>query len=436
MKILYLSPSANLGGAERVLLSMSAVLRRRFAHLDLHVLTLGTGPLNLLLEEQGIDTIALTIPESLASLGDSPGQGAGRTMRLMCRALAAIPGIWQVRQRLRQIVADLRPDLLHSNGIKTHVLSYLAGIDRIPTLWHVHDFYGARLLAARLLTRAARRVRGAVAVSQAVAADFACHVGSAPLTVIPNAIDVERFRPQSRDGSVLDRLAQLPPSPPETVRIGLVATYARWKGHDIFLQAAAEIVRTRLAQPVRFYVIGGPVYQTQGSQFQEQELRTQARELGLQDAVGFIGFQQRPELIYPALDVVVHASTRPEPFGLTIVEAMACGCAVIATRAGGAAEIIDDGYNALGVPPGDIPALMRALRALLSDTTLRARLGAQARQAALLRFDQDRLATPLWNLYRQTVADPPAQPTEWHTNENVSLQGIFPIGGDRATDPS
>lgn len=58
-----------------------------------------------------------------------------------------------------------------------------------------------------------------------------------------------------------------------------------------------------------------------------------------------------------ALDIVVHASTQPEPFGLVIAEAMACGRAVIASQAGGAAEIIDPGENALGLPPGDAAVL-------------------------------------------------------------------------------
>jgi len=90
-------------------------------------------------------------------------------------------------------------------------------------------------------------------------------------------------------------------------------------------------------RPARFYVIGGPVYLTHGSQVSRGELENHCQMLGLDGWVGLIGFQQDPAEIYPALDVVVHASTRPEPFGLTVVEAMACGRAVIATEAGGAA---------------------------------------------------------------------------------------------------
>ena len=67
------------------------------------------------------------------------------------------------------------------------------------------------------------------------------------------------------------------------------------------------------------------------------------------DSVGFVPFVEDPVPVYRALDVVLHASTQPEPFGLTVVEAMACGRAVVVSAAGGAAELFTDGVDALGV---------------------------------------------------------------------------------------
>src|SRR4051812_6736193 len=72
---------------------------------------------------------------------------------------------------------------------------------------------------------------------------------------------------------------------------------------------------------------------------------------------GFVPFQARVEAVYRALDVVVHASTRPEPFGLTIAEAMACGRPLVAARAGGAAELFEDEVEALGLPEVSAGAL-------------------------------------------------------------------------------
>jgi glycosyltransferase involved in cell wall biosynthesis len=410
MNVLFLSPSASLGGAERVLLSLLSVIRGQYPQLHLHVLTLGHGPLSRVLATQGIDCTELDVPKSLECLGDSPSSlRAGRIgkLLLLAQALWSVPGFWLFLRRFRRAVRACQPALIHSNGIKTHLLARLARIDDIPVLWHVHDFYGARPLASPLLAWASGRMRGAIAISQAVAEDFQRGVGPRPVTVIPNAIDVERFRPRQLDGGGLDRLAGMMPPPPGTVRVGLLATYARWKGQDVFLQAAAALLRAVPRAPAaRFYVIGGPIYQTQGSQFHEAELRATVHALGLSPHVGFIGFQEKPEDIYPALDIVVHASTQPEPFGLTIVEAMACGRAVIAARAGGAAEIIEHDRDALGVPPGDVAALAGAIQSLLCNPAQRQRLGAEARRTALARFDQVRLGAQLVAVYEKAVGCP------------------------------
>jgi glycosyltransferase involved in cell wall biosynthesis len=405
MTVLFLSPSASLGGAERVLLTMTAALKRQHPSVRLHVLTLEAGPLTTLLEDQGVGVTCLPLPEPLARLGDSQlALGASQRFPLGLHGALALPSLCGYLRRLRATVKRLRPTLIHSNGIKTHLLTHAAGLDAGPLLWHVHDFYGARRLARRLLSWAVKRLGAAIAISTAVAADFRAIAGSRPVIVVPNAIDTSHFRPRPVHADRLDRLAGLPPAPPGLLRVGLVATYARWKGHDVFLRAAAAVLGRRPERPVRFYLIGGPVYQTHGSQFSEQELRMLCRGVSLEREVGFIGFQPDPSEVYPALDVVVHASIQPEPFGLTIAEAMACGRAVVVSRAGGAAELFTPGREALGVPPGDVDALADALRMLLTDDALRERLGAAARRAAVQRFDPSRLAAQLWDVYDHVLA--------------------------------
>jgi glycosyltransferase involved in cell wall biosynthesis len=398
MNLLFLSPSANLGGAERVLIAMAVALRTQ-THLAPHVLVLGSGPLLDVLGQHGVPATSLPLPGALARLGDSQLHEGATRLGVVAQLARAVPGLLPYLRRFRQAIHAAQPALIHSNGIKTHLLGRLA-CPSAPTIWHVHDFFGQRRLASHLLGWAARRAQGAIAISQAVADDFRSIAPRLPIEVILNTVDVDRFRPQSVDAARLDHLAGLPPAPAGVVRIGLLATYARWKGHDVFLKAAAQLLRDAPRAPVRFYIIGGPVYCTDGSQFTPAELRRAARDLGSAEHVGFIEFQDAPERIYPALDVVVHASTRPEPFGLTIVEAMACGCAVVAAHAGGAAEIVDPGRNALGTPPGDVPALTQALQTLLADAALRARLGAAGRQTALTRFAAPRLADQLMAAYR------------------------------------
>jgi glycosyltransferase involved in cell wall biosynthesis len=101
-----------------------------------------------------------------------------------------------------------------------------------------------------------------------------------------------------------------------------------------------------------------------------------------------------------ALDIVVHASTEPEPFGRVIGEAMACGRAVIASRAAGATELIAAGIDALVYEPGDAAALAERIAILANNAELRTDLGRAGRIAAERRFDRARLARELIPIYQ------------------------------------
>ncbi len=182
------------------------------------------------------------------------------------------------------------------------------------------------------------------------------------------------------------------------VRIGLVATFARWKGHRTFLDALAQVPESL---PVRGYVIGGPVYETAGSQASFEELRAAAAALGLEGRVGFTGFVDDAAQAMRALDVVVHASTEPEPFGLVIAEAMACARAVVVSRAGGAAEITTPGQDALAHAPGNARELAECLVSLALNAALRRRLGDAGRATAERVFDRRRLVAGMTPVYEK-----------------------------------
>jgi glycosyltransferase involved in cell wall biosynthesis len=119
------------------------------------------------------------------------------------------------------------------------------------------------------------------------------------------------------------------------------------------------------------------------------------RTLGLEGRVGFTGFVSDMPAAYRALDIVVHASTRPEPFGLVIAEAMACGRAVVATPAGGAAELFEPGVHAISAEPASPDALLEAIAQLVNDAPARQALGERARAHARQHFNQSRFAADL-----------------------------------------
>jgi glycosyltransferase involved in cell wall biosynthesis len=316
----------------------------------------------------------------------------------------ALEGLDYVR-RLRGLLRRLRPDLVHSNGMKAHVLSVLTTPRGVPVVWHIRDYIGDRPVM-RWLLRAVPRPALAVANSRSVADDARRVLPGVRVETVLNAIDTDRFAPGPGDATGLDRLAGLPPGPSEAVRVGLVATFARWKGQDVFLRAAAAVALRADPRPARFYVVGSPIYATAGSQFSEAELRNLAAELGVADRVGFIPYQPDTAAVYRALDVAVHASTRPEPFGLTIAEAMGCGKPVVVAAAGGAAELFTPGHDGLGHTPGDATGLADAIARLTSDPGLRAQLGANARRTAVDRFSRERHGREIAAVYAACRRDP------------------------------
>jgi glycosyltransferase involved in cell wall biosynthesis len=257
-------------------------------------------------------------------------------------------------------------------------------------------------LMTHLMRAKASRCAAAITNSLSVAEDVRAACGS-ELRVFPihYAVDLRRFSPEG-PALDLDRLAGLAPTSQPVVRIGLVATMARWKGHEVFLRALKMLSGD---PPVRGYVIGGALYETEGSQCDLEELRCLANCLGLAGRVGFTGFVNDAAAAMRALDVVVHASTRPEPFGLVIAEAMACGRAVLVSRGGGTAEIVTAGEDALVLEPGNVPALAERMSELARDPALRAALGAKAAESARWRFASERLAGQLMPIYRLLRAE-------------------------------
>lgn len=220
-----------------------------------------------------------------------------------------------------------------------------------------------------------------------------------PVHAIYNSVDLARFNP-SGPRVDLDALAGLPPLEPGGIRVGLVGTFARWKGHSVFLEALA---RLRGVANVRGYIVGDSIYQTDASQYSRHELQARAEALGLGDRVGFTGKVDDVSAVLRSLDIAVHASTEPEPFGLVIAEAMACGRPVVVSRAGGAAEIAQGG--AVFHEPGNSDQLAERVRELAGDAARRAVLGAEGRDAALRLFSRARLRDTLIPVY-ESLASP------------------------------
>lgn len=399
MRIAFIATAAFIGGAERVLIDLVAGVRRVRPEWRSLVVCPGRGPLVDRSAALGAECLVVEMPHPLAQLGESGLDGRAGSASLIASGLqlglgAAATPLYM--RRLRAALEAFAPDIVHSNGVKAHVLApWIAG--GVPVLWHLHEYVGSRPVSKTVLHTSAARIRAVVAVSRSVADDARDALGVEPY-VIENAVDLEEFAP---DGSALDldRLVGLSPDR-EAVRVGLVGTFARWKGHEILLRALA-VLPPELR--VRAYVIGDAIYTTAGSQWTPSALQALTATLGLSGRVGFTGFLPAPSALR-ALDIVVHPATAPEPFGMALAEAMACGRAVITTAQGGAREIVDSDQTALVVPPADVAALASAIATLARSSALRQRLGESARCAAEARFDPSRFTGQMIAVYERALA--------------------------------
>jgi glycosyltransferase involved in cell wall biosynthesis len=399
MRITYLSPSGRAGGAENAILDLIRAVREAEPSWRLSLVVPEDGNVLDRASALGVTPTVLPLPPALAAFGAyglQNGRNGGGVPRLgsitACHAGAAY--VLALRRTLRR----LAPDVVHTNGVKAHLFASLARPREAALVWHLHEYLGRRDLTRRALRLAARRCAAVIANSRSVAADAraACR-GLPDIHPVHNAVDLERFSPAGPRLD-LDARSGLEPAPEGLVRVGLVGTLARWKGHELFLQALA---RLPAYAAVRGYVVGDGVYRTRGSQHSLEELRATAAALGLSGRVGFTGYVEDVPSALRALDVVVHASTEPEPFGLAIAEAMACGRPAVVSRLGGAAEFTEPDRDVLEFRPGDPAALAQAVLALAVDPVRRARLGRAARSSAELRLNRTRLAEQVLPVYRR-----------------------------------
>ena len=406
MKILYLSACSQLGGAERVLLDMLAAIRAANSNLSLHLVTTEDGPLVSECGTLGVQATVVPLPQRVARLGDAEQTRVSHLLNLF----AAAPSIIVYLLRLRRVIRSFAPDVIHTNGFKVHVLGAFAKPRAAALVWHIHDFVSSRRVMAKFLPLLSQFCRVAVANSGAVAADVRAVCGERlEVKTIHNAVDLQRF---SATGAALnlDELAGMRPSIPDTIRIGLVATLARWKGHETFLRAMSLVPRDL---PVRGYIIGDAIYQTDGSQHSIAGLRALAEKLEVANRVGITGFINDTASAMRALDVVVHASTEREPFGLVIAEAAACGRAIIASENAGATELMRDRMDFVGHDAGDSLSLAVQIVHLAADAASRTRLGANARATSERCFDRVRLGFELNAVYlslRPATARPEQSP--------------------------
>ncbi len=181
---------------------------------------------------------------------------------------------------------------------------------------------------------------------------------------------------------------------PGTRLIGHVGALTPEKGHQVLLDALLPILA--LHGDLHLVLVGtGPL---------QSSLQEQVGRAGLEGQVHFVGFQQDPPRWLAALDLFVFPSLL-EGIGGTLIEALALGLACVASRTGGLPEVARDEQEALLVPPGDAPALAQAVRRLLADSALGARLGTAGRRRVEEHFTWQQMVQGTLGVYRELLSE-------------------------------
>jgi len=219
--------------------------------------------------------------------------------------------------------------------------------------------------------------------------------------VVPSGVNIRRFRVVSQSRA----RARLGLGPEEQV-IGYIGRMVPRKGVDTLIRAFARLVAERPAAPLRLMIVGGECRNPEEDTSAElARLRGLAESLGVASRTWFVGKRQPDELAgyYGAADIMVSVPWY-EPFGLTPLEAQACGRAFVGSAVGGITFTVVDGVTGLLVPPRDDAALAEKLALLLDNADLRQRLGRAARRRVQREFTWAKVAEHTAGVYEELLA--------------------------------
>ncbi len=317
---------------------------------------------------------------------------------LALRNALDVMSAWQ----LTRIIQSQHIDILHAHVARDYtfcgIATRMARKHEYPVRFFLTRHHFNPIKANPVYAWALADLDKLIGVSRSVAARLqeAFPQHAERIEVVPNWVDLRRIGNLNRDAArhVLGLR--------RSWAIALIGQITPLKRQDLFLRAAQQLIRQRHWSDVDFVIVGAPGTNDADEAY-AASLHALAAELGISDQVHFTGFVPDLPQRMLAFDVVVAPSDN-EAFSLAVIEAMAAGCAVVATRVGGLAEIVEDEMTGLLIEPDDVWGLVNALSRLLVDRHLRVQLGELASLTVRERFERERVIDRIEELYLEAAA--------------------------------
>ena len=371
--ILYLNACGEISGAEHSLLSMLDALDRATWR---PLLAAPDGPLLAEAQSRQIATVPLPLLPVLRP----------RTLRAGWRVLR---NIHHGSSRLAQLLKKQPPAIIHANS--SSALCYLPASCPAPVIWHVRDLAPLGILGRFFFHRATR----VAVISHAVRNEMLRYAAGheEKLVLLPPSVDLNRFQPITPAQQAANRISL---GVPDAIPlIGHIAQYVPWKRHHLFLDALCAL------PPLDWHVLlAGATFHQDTAYFHSIQQRIASPPLA--GRVTLLPWQEDQARLLSSLSMCVLTSRR-EPFGRVLIEAMASAVPVIAVDEGGARDIISHGVNGL-LCDATPEALANAIRTLLVDEALCARLTVAGRGHVAAHFSLPVQRAALHALYAGVLA--------------------------------
>jgi glycosyltransferase involved in cell wall biosynthesis len=337
---------------------------------------------------------------------------------------------WATLQMATALVSTAGVDLLHAHLPKAHLLAGIVGrMTGRPVLTTIH---GRQLSTLDLEVHRASGSHVSVVCRQTYFHALGLGVGADHLSCETNGVDTQVFRPRPRrsEGSLRKTLGL----EAQTPLVGFVGRLSPEKGPEVMVRAAMLLRHSR--PDAHTVLVGeGPM---------ADELRALVARFGLDKHLHLAGLRQDMPEVYNELDLLVSCS-HSEAMPLAVMEAMASGVAVVATRVGGVPEIVEHGQTGWLVGPGDFDDIAGRCAWLLGDATLRSAMAARARERAIQRLgldesvaSVDRLLTRLAQGQKGQGATPENGVSATRSAATPGKGSVSPAGarGARQPDPA